>query len=165
MKQVNFGYTDTPINGVTTLSLSRGLLNFKADFSPVNLKNGEATVTNVTSPQDRPEKIRFASSKIDNVYKGSGISPSVQAPSVRGTNLLVQLTEVASITDPTDASYRVDVPISAHIVLKVPAIEQITEDHIIAVVGRLISGLFETGKSDSIRLARLVRGSLLPADL
>lgn len=165
MKQVNFGYTDTPIDGVTALTLSRGLLNFKADFSPVNLKNGEATVTNVTSPQDRPEKIRFAFSKIDNVYKGSGISSSVQAPSVRGTNLLVQLTEVASITDTTDASYRVDVPISAHIVLKVPAIEQITEDQIVAVVGRLISGLFETGKSDSTRLARLIRGSLLPADL
>lgn len=165
MKQVNFGYTDTPIQGVTSLTLSRGLLNFKEDFSPINVKNGEATITNVTSPQDRPEKIRFAFSKIDNVYKGSGISTSVQAPSVRGTNLLVQLTEVASITDNTDASYRVDVPISAHIVLKVPAVEQITEEHVIAVVGRLVSGLFETGKSDSIRLSRLVRGSLLPADL
>lgn len=164
-KQVNFGYTDTPIDGVTTLVLDRGKLNFGADFSPVNLKNGEATVTNVTSPQDRPEKLRFAISRIDNIYKGSGISPSAQAASVRGTNLLVQLTEVASITDTVDPSFRVDVPISAHIVLKIPAIEQITEDQLIAVVGRLVSGLFETGKTDSVRLSRLVRGSLLPADL
>lgn len=78
---------------------------------------------------------------------------------------MVQLTEIASITDTVDPSFRVDVPISAHIVLKVPAIEQITEDQLIAVVGRLVSGLFETGKTDSVRLSRLVRGSLLPADL
>lgn len=164
-KQVNFGYTDTAIAGVTTLNLPRGLINYAADFRTKSETKGELILTNITSPIDRPEKFRLAWSQVDNIYTGSGISETVQAPSLRGVNLLVQLTEVASITDTVDAAYRVDVPISCHLVIKVPAVEEITETHVAAAVGRLVSGLFETGSEANIRLKALLRGSLQPTDL
>lgn len=165
MKQVSFGYTDTPISGVTSLDFPRGLVNFGADFRTVVNKPGEAILTNITSPADRPEKFRIALSTVNNVYQGSGISPSVQAPSVRGSNLLVQLTEIVTITDSVDTGYRVDAPLSLHLVFKVPAIEQITEDHVMTAFGRLVSGIFETGSESNLRLKAELRGALIPSDL
>lgn len=164
-KQINFGYTDTPINGVESLSFSRGLVNFGADFKVRLDKKDELILTNITSPIDRPEKFRIAWSLLDNVYNGSGISLANQAPSLRGVNLLMQLTEVASITDDTDPAYRVDVPISVHCVLRVPAVEELTEEHIQTALGRLVSGFYETGAVSVDRIKALVRGSLEPSDI
>lgn len=165
MKSLKFSFTDTPISGVTTLDFPRGLVNFGTDFAPISEKPTEVVISNVTADRDMPEKFRFQYSNINNIYTNTGIAPSVQAASLRGTNLLVQLTEVASITDSVDASYRVDAPISAHLVLKAPAIEQVTETVLMTVIGRLISGLFETGDEGETRLARLLRGALLPKDI
>lgn len=165
MKSVSFGFTDTPISGVTELTFDRGLVNFGADFSTQSSKPGETILVNLTTPVDRPEKFRFAQSAISNVYSGSGISANVQAQSVRGSNVLVQLTEVLSITDDTDPTYRVDVPMAVHLVLKVPAIEQVTEDHVMTALGRLVSGIYNTGSEANTRLKALIRGSLLPSDL
>lgn len=164
-KSVNFGYTDTAIDGVTALDLSRGLVNFGADFRVKADKGNELILTNISSPIDRPEKFRIAWSLVENIYNNSGISESVQAQSVRGVNLLVQLTEVASVTDSVDAAYRVDLPLSYHLVIRVPAVEEITEDHVAAGIGRLVSGLFETGSEANTRLKALLRGSLEPTDL
>lgn len=164
-KTINFGYTDTPIPGVTSLDFSRGLINFGADFRVKSDKKDELILTNLTSPIDRPERFRIAWSLIDSIYNGSGISEGNQAPSLRGVNLLIQLTEVASITDSADASYRVDVPISIHCVVKVPAVEELTEAHIQAALGRLVSGFYETGSTATTRIKALVRGSLEPTDI
>lgn len=164
-KVINFGYTDTPINGVTSLNFPRGLVNFGADFRIRSEKKDEMILTNITSPIDRPEKFRMAWSLIDSVYNGTGIAEANQAPSLRGVNLLIQLTEIASITDSGDASYRVDVPISVHCVVKVPAVEELTEAHIQAVLGRLVSGYYETGSTATSRMKALLRGSLEPLDL
>lgn len=164
-KSVSFGYTDTAIPGVTTLDFPRGLVNYGADFRVKSNKADELILTNITSPMDRPEKFRFAWTIVDNIYNGSGISTAVQAASLRGVNLLVQLTEVGSISDSTDAAYRVDVPMSAHLVIRIPAIEEITEAHVTTLVGRMISGLFETGSEANDRLKSLLRGSLEPTDL
>lgn len=165
MKTLNFSYTDTPIAGVTSLTFPRGLVNFGADFAPVVEKPSEVVISNVTTDREQPEKYRYAISNVNNIYTGTGISSTVQAPSTKGVNLLVQLTDVGSVTDSVDASYRVDLPLSSHFVLKVPAIEQVTEAVIITHIGRLISGLFETGDNGTIRLSRLLRGALLPKDI
>lgn len=164
---VSFGYTDTPITGVTSLSFPRGLVNFGADFRATSQKsNSEELATNITCPLDRPEKFRWAVNRIGNIYTNTGVSASVQGPNKTGVNLLCQVSEVASCTAPTiDPSFRVDLPMSAHIVLKVPTTEYISEQHILALIGRLVSGLFETGETDELRLKAALRGALLPKDL
>lgn len=164
-KVISFGYTDTPISGVTSLELPRGRVNFGADFAVKVSKPSEVVLTNVSSPRDRAESFRFQSSTIQDVYSGLKINKSVQAPSLSGSNILIQLTEIATVTDTEDSTYRVDIPLSYHMVIKVPALEELTENHVLAGVGRLVSGLFETGSETNDRLKKILRGSLIPQDL
>lgn len=163
---VNFGHTDTPVDGVTALTLDRAILNYDADFRVKSNDAGkEVVLTNLTSPIDRPEKIRISFSEITNVYNGSGVDPSVSAPTKRGVSLLIQLTNVMSVSDSVDPDYRIDLPLSAHLVVKVPSSEHVTGAVIEDLIGRLLSGLFDTGSTSTARLESILRGSLLPSDL
>lgn len=165
-KVITQGYTDTPIEGVPSLSFSRGLLNFKEDFR-VKLNNSgkEVILTNITSPIGKPENIRIAYSEVANVFSGTGIEPTAYTPSKRGVNLLVQVTNVLSVTDDTDADFRVDLPISCHAVIKIPASEYITSEQIKIEIGRLLSSLYDTGSLNDSRLEAILRGSLVPTEL
>lgn len=164
-KTVNVGYTDTAISGVTSLTFPRGLLNYKVDYRVKSDTSNELILTNLTSPVDRPERIRISYQEISNIYSGTDIDASVYSPSKRGTSILVQLTEILSVTDSTVPAFRVDLPLSIHLVLKVPANENLTSDIVLASLGRLISGLFETGSTANTRMNSLLRGSLSPSDL
>lgn len=165
MKQVSFGYTDTPIDGVVSLEFPRGLLNFDADFDVVEDRPSEMTLVNVTTPRSKPEKVRIAYSVIPDIYKNVDIAETAQAGNISGVSVLVQLTQIGTITDDTDAAYEAQVPLSVHMVLRVPAIEQVTEDNVMAAVGRLVSNLFETGSLTNSRLKRILRGALKPTDI
>lgn len=164
-KVVNVGYTDTPISGVTSLELDRGLLNFGADWRVKTDSPGEVIISNLTSPVDRPERIRVSQSDVSNIYTGTDIDPSVYAPSRRGTSVLCQITETFSVTDTVDADYRIDLPVSAHLVIKVPNNENLTAAMVQTTIGRLISGIYDTGSETTVRLAAILRGSLKPSDL
>lgn len=160
------GYTDTAISGVTELTFDRGLLNFAADFRKKSEQSGkEIVLTNITSPVDRPEKIRIAYSDVSNVYGGTDIEPSVASPTKRGVSILAQITNVISVTDSVDPDYRVDLPVSYHLVIKVPVNENLTSSDLMTGIGRLLSALFETGDESTDRIDALLRGSLAPSDL
>lgn len=158
-------YSDTPISGVTALNLSRGLVNFKADFAVKSDEPGEAIITNRKSPLDAPETFRFGMTSIKDVYVNRNIDPGTYSPSKRGTQVLAQLEEVWTKTNSDDTSYRVNMPVSAHIVIRTPNDSAISLNDITELVGRLVSGLFETGSLTTDRLASLYRGSMLPSDL
>lgn len=165
-RSLNLNRTDTAIAGNPTQNLTRGNVNFDTDWRvKTNNPGKEVVLTNVTSPIDCPERFRIAYTEIGNVYAGSGVEKSVYAPTTRGVSVLVQLTEVLTVTDSTDAAYRVDLPVSYHLVIKVPANELITESVVQAGVARLLSGLYDTGVTTTARLAGLLRGSLVPSDV
>jgi len=161
----NVGYTDTAIAGNPTLNLLRGPVNFGSDFRIKSNTGSELVLVNLTSPVDRPEKFRFSFGEIANIYSGTEVDPSVYAPSKKGVSVLCQLTETISVTDAADPSYRVDLPVSAHLVLKLPSNENLTSAMIQTLVARLVSGLYETGLTTTSRISSLVRGSLTPAGL
>lgn len=164
-KSLGLNRTDTAVSGVTSLTLPRAVLNFAADFKVKSNTPEEAIITNLTSPIDAPETFRFAVSPIKDIYRNSGIEPTMYSPSRRGVNLLVQVVDTLTVTDSADTAYKVMLPIEAHLVCKIPANELVTEDVIIAFIGRLTSGLFDTGLATSARAKALLRGSLLPSDL
>lgn len=164
-KTVSFNYTDTAISGVSVLPLNRGLVNFGADFKVKQDEPDEAIVTNLTSPLSFPEKFRFGATEVNDVYKGAGIDPSYNAPSKRGVSILGQLTEVWTVNDSADASFQVALPVSAHIVVKVPKNENITPAMVQTLVARCISAFYETGSASTDRIGAMLRGSLLPSDL
>lgn len=161
-KVISVGYTDTI---AVAKSLSIPDLDYTVDFTPKSTKDGVAIITNVTSPLDRPENIRFAYSEIANVYEGTKVDPGYLGTSKRGVSLLCQVTDIYSLTDDTDTAYRVDLPVSAHIVLRLPACEYITPDMAKALVVRTVSSMFGTGQVSSARIAALLRGSLLPSGM
>lgn len=162
---INTGYTDTAISGVTSLALPRGLINFAKDFRVQKSGVADVTLVNLTSPIDRAEKFRFALSDIANIYTNTGIDPSVWGANKQGQSLLVQLSEVISVTDSVDPSYRVDLPIVCNITLKTPKSSLISADQLITFVGRAVSGLFDTGSTGTSGIVRLEHGSLVPSDL
>lgn len=165
-KKIDLGYKDTPIAGVTKLDFPRGLLNLKEDFRVKSDQSGkEVVLTNITSPIDRPEKIRLGYNEISNIYAGTGIDPSVLAPTKRGVSILAQVTDVLSVTDDTDSDYRIDLPMSCHLVIKVPASEYINAAKVQAQLGRMLSSLFDTGSLSESRLESILRGSLIPKEL
>lgn len=165
-KVKSVGYTDTAIEGVSSLTLQRGILNLGKDFRvKVNNPGKEVKLTNITCPTDRPEVIRIAYSDIPNVYSGTGIETAVTAPTKRGVSILSQITSVTSVTDSVAPDYRIDLPLSCHLVIKVPANENITADDVLVVVGRLLSSLFDSGVSTTSRLEAILRGSLVPSEL
>lgn len=163
MGSINLGYTDTPVDGVPTLTFPRGVLNYSKDWREVDTsKPDEVILTNVTSPLDRGERIRLAVSRISNVYQNTGISESAKAPSSKGLSILCQLTNTLRCES---ALGNVDLPVSVHLVIKVPAHEDITAAVIETQLGRLLSGLYETGDTTTSRLSAIMRGSLMPIDL
>jgi len=166
-KVINQGYTDTPVSGVTSLTFPRAVLNIDKDFRVKSTNNNgkEVVLTNITSPIDRPENIRLAYTDIANIYSGTGVEPSVAAPTKRGISVLAQVTDVVSVTDDTDADFRVDLPISCHLVIKVPASEYINAAQVKTVLGRLLSSLYDTGATSDSRLEAILRGSLVPSEL
>lgn len=165
-KVKSMGYADTPVDGVTELTFPRAILNFGKDFRVKSNNAGkEVVLTNITSPVDRPEKIRIAYTDVANVYSGTGVEASVLAPTKRGVSILAQVTETISVTDDTDPDYRVDLPVSYHVVVKVPASEHINASDVQAGLGRLLSSLFDTGATNASRLEAILRGSLVPSEL
>lgn len=165
-KVKSVGYTDTAIAGNPTLTFPRGSLNFASDFRVKSNNAGkEVILTNITSPSDRPEKIRIGYTEVANVYSGTGVEPTVSAPTKRGLQILSQVTEVISVTDDTDPNYRIDLPVSYHLVIKVPTSEHIGAADVKTGIGRLLSSLFDTGVMTTTRLEAILRGALVPSEL
>lgn len=163
-KTLSVNYTDTPINGVSSLVFNRGLLNFAKDFKVKSEEPGEILLTNLTSPVVYPEKIRISVSDVANVYNGSSVEPSLFAPTKKGTSLLVQVTEIFKVTDSV-TSQEVALPVSVHFVVKVPNHELVTPTIVEDLIGRALSCLYDTGVSTTTRLTALLRGSLKPSDI
>lgn len=159
-KSTSWGLTDTPINGVTSLNFQRGLLNFSSDFSVSESSPKECKLVNLTSPLDRVERVTIATTPVASIYKDSGIDPKVQAPSKKGTQVLVKIQDILSVSDSADPGYRIDLPLQAHMVLRFPNDETITADVILKQLGRMISCIYDTGSTATSRLNEIIRGAL-----
>jgi hypothetical protein len=163
-KVIDKGYKDTPVSNPVPLTLTREPINFGKDFRVYRQSNDELWLTNVTSPIDRPERLRIARKEIANVYQGTDISPSVHAPSKKGVNLHLQLQQTVEVTDSTNPEFLVHVPITTSITIKTPA-SYMDAGTVMDSVERLLTGIFETNSESSDRLAGLLRGSLIPMDI
>ena len=157
-------HTDTALATEPTV-LQPDSLNFSSDFSKKESKADNAVLVNTTSPLDRQETVKFSWSRIGNVYSGTGIDQSSYSPNKTGVSALMQLNTILSVTDSVTGK-RTDLPISAHVVLKVPNHEVITSAILTQVATRLVSLMYEQSGTDAgTRLNSLVRGACLPKAL
>lgn len=161
-KTLNKGFDPTGEASDKTLAIAG--FKYPDEFRVKSESPDEAILVNITSPMDRVEKLRFAYSEVADVYKNTSIDSSVAAASKRGVQVLAQASETWSLTDDADPEYRVDLPVSAHIVVKIPACEYISETDILELLGRAVGGLYD-GTTAQWRLSDLVRGALVPKGL
>lgn len=163
-KSVDLNHVDTEVEGVSTLTLAKGIINWGVDYRVKSQDAKSLILTNLTSPLDKPETFRVAVSDVTDIYKGAGIDPAQYGPSRKGKSLLCGLNSVYSVTDSvTGVVY--DLPIKCHVVLTTPNDAVITPAMIEAFLGRMLAGLYESGSATTGRLVAMLRGSLLPSDL
>jgi hypothetical protein len=140
-------------------------LNFGTDFVKTSYKPGEAIISNLTSPLDRVETVRFAVSPVANIYAGTKLDPSNQSQNKRGTNVLIQVRSCLGVTD-SDTNEKIILPFEGHLVLRVPQHDAVTTDIVKAHVSRVLGGLYEDGDTFmGSRLSALLRGGVLPSAL
>lgn len=157
---INKGYTDTI---VATKNVAIPDLDYAHDFHTSQDVPGEVIMTNITSPLDRGETIRFAITNVKDVYTNSGIDPAYQAASHQGVSLVVQVNDTWRYEDAaTPTADKVDLPISAHLVIKAPKTSFLGADDYLSIAKRVNSLLFGTGQVTSARLMMMLKGALDP---
>lgn len=158
----SLGYSDTAMSGVTAPSISAPNLNYGVDFRIKSESNKEVVLTNTTAPLDQIETIRFGYSEIADVYSKSGLNSDQIPGTKKGINLLVQVNDTLKITDSGNAAFSQYLPISAHMVIKVPQSGYITPAIVATLISRLNATLYESGSSN---LSALLKGVLTPKSL
>lgn len=161
-KTTAFGYTDTLDGGSATRTFTRANLNWPLDFVATEKSDMKFQAANKTSPLDQLETVRVQASEISDIYKGTTIDPSAYAGSRKGLSIVGQVNDILRVTDSVDATYQVDLPISCHMVIKVPQNSMITADNVMAVAGRCLALLFDSNQITSGRIANLLRGAMTP---
>lgn len=162
-KSINMVLVDTAIAGVTAPTLTLPVLNYDSDFrlKKSNAAN-EITMVNTTTGLDEDEQIRVAFNEIADIYKNAGISCDNVSSSKTGYSLLVQLTKTVKVADSADATYSAHVPLSVHIVIKVPRMEAVTNETIKLLVSRLFATLYEGG---TLKALGMLKGAISPKGL
>lgn len=160
----SFGYTDTIS---TPKNIAIPDLDYANDFAVVRDDASEVILTNVTSPVDQAETIRFGYQNVTNVYNNTGIDPSVMATTKRGVSIVGQVNDIlrVSSTDGTCCDVGYDLPIEAHVVVKVPLNQFVTSEVALTIVKRAFSTFFATGSVTADRLNALLRDALKPSTM
>jgi len=159
---VSTGCTDTVQAGVTAPTKNLPVINYDKDFRVKSTSSKETVLINTSSPLDQVETVRFGFSEIANIYAKSGLNLDQVSGSVKGINVLAQLTETIKVTDSANAAFVQYLPISAHLVIKAPQSGYITPDVLDTLLTRLIGTLYENGVSI---LPALSKGVLTPKSL
>lgn len=161
-KQLTFGFTQ---EAAATRKIDVPTLALSTDYAVTKNDQMDVYVSNLTSPTDQPETLRYGSKSIQNIYNNSGIDPSFYATSKRGLSIVSELFEVASITDTDDPSFRIDYPIQTHVVIKVPVSQYVNANDVLTILLRNVSMLFQQSNSTSTRISELMHGAMVPSEL
>jgi len=157
------GYTDTPIDGVSALWTGFGVVNWAADFRVLPSDGtGEVSVINTTTPVDQPETFRFAQKVKKDIYAGTDIDASAKLGNTSGLSTLIELRQVHSVTESTDAAYRKLVPIRVGITIDSPRDANFTKVQVLNMVKRALAGIHSQGVYDDFRINDLLHGVLKP---
>lgn len=165
----SFGYTDK-LSATKNVAIPQ--LSYSTDYSVKSETPNEVVITNVTSPLDQPETIRFAQQPVRDIYNGSAVDPTAMSVSRQGISLVIQVNDILRVTPDSsestcccDGGY-MDFPISTHIVIRTPVAQYITADTVMTVVKRNIAALFGEGADvTSGRLNQMLRGALKPSTM
>lgn len=161
-KTIQTIFTDTAISGVTAPSLTVPVLNYDTDF---RLKSGsvnEVIMVNTTTSLDADETIRLSVAEVQDIYKNSGIAVDLISDTKQGYSLLLQVNQIVKVTDSSNLNYEAHIPLSAHLVIKLPKAEAITNEVILKLVSRVVAPLYDNGVPKALSM---LKGAISPKGL
>lgn len=133
------------------------------NYAVVSDTANECRITDVTASLETPRIVRYAAQDVANVYSGTDIDPSAYAPVRRGRSVVIQTSLNVKVTDSTDPSFLVLLPVQIHTVVKLPITDYLDSTDIALILNDHIGDIVLTAETD--RLPRLLRGALKPSDL
>lgn len=150
-------YTDAV---ATPKNISVPDLSYSADYVCTKDEAQEAIFVNTTSTDVRShESIRFAASRVSNVYQG--IEVASQAPTKQGQQVMAEVIILyKAVNSVTGEEY--EIPFKGRIVLRVPTQSYVTADLVQDGLNRTISAIFATGGVDETRAVNMIKGILKP---
>lgn len=151
-----FGFTNTTDSSVTLTPKALGLTSNYAISADVS---DQAVLNNKTAPIDLQEVISYRSMDINNL-KSNAVNIQYPSPVTTGVQYSVQVTDTLSTTDSSDASFRVDEPISVTISVRHPKSGNIGSTQVATVMMRALSSLVK--EDGSWRFDDLMRGAERP---
>jgi len=159
-KTIVTGPTDTAFSGSTAMTVPVPGLNWFTDYRVRTSQPGEVVFTNVTTPTDQAETVRFSQRAKKDIYSGTGIDQAAYLPVRSGLSTLIELRQTWVETDSGDATYRKLIPVRVGITLDLPTYGNITAAQALVLTERAVSCLFERGTVNSTGLGALQRGIL-----
>lgn len=133
-KTSSFGFTNTA-DGTTTVT--RKNLGLLTNYAVTEDAADSAVLSNKTAPIDQGEIIGYKSRLIPNVRNDLNIQ--YPSPVTGGIQYVIEDQCLLSTVDSDDASFRVDEPIFAQLLIRHPRSGNITNAIVGTVVQRLIS--------------------------
>lgn len=161
-KSTSWGFTDTV---VATKNVAVPDLSYTADYAVESYDAQKVSLVNKTSPLDQLEHLRYQCQEVPNIYKGTSIDPSAYSVSRKGISVAVVLNDTLRVTESTDASYQMDLPVKATLTVVVPQSAYLSADLIASLIKRNVAAWFGTGVVTSDRIMALVRGSMKPTGM
>lgn len=146
----------------TTKNITVPDLDYKADYSISKDSPEEAILINTTGASlTSPESIRYANTKISNVYVGSEIPTIQQHPIKGGVRTLCELRTTLSATNSV-SGLEVELPLKGWVCLQVPTVNLVTKQAVEYLLCRALSTAFNTGATDGTREVEVARRDLIP---
>lgn len=159
------GAFTVPAGGATKAFPVRDMV-WATDWRVKQNQPSEILLTAARASVDRPAEIRVAVSAVKDVYDKSDIDPSHRSPYRRGLTILSQFRNVFTLTDSANPLSSVYLPVSAHLVIRIPILEQITSDVVKdAIIANVVGALFESTSVNGDRISDLMHGVLAPRPL
>lgn len=154
-KMTTFSFTNTSESEVTLKPIALGLIS---NYALVTDEPSEVRLDNKTAPLDQGEIVSFKAREIPKV--ATSLKNYYPAPVTTGIQYVIEVEEMLTTTVDSDATYRVDEPITAYLTIRHPKSGNITQAHITEVLQRLIGACLDD--EGNWRFEELMRSALKP---
>lgn len=148
----------TPVTSPMALSVQA--LNFDADWRVVEESPGKIVYTNVNADVDVPCTIRIQQTLRPNVYAGTGIEPGGQCATKRGCDTVIEFKNIWKLTDDSDPSSAVYLPVRAALTLNTPVHPMTTISNVQEILYALFGAIADKAEASDLSagLALLLHG-------
>lgn len=158
----SWGYAE---DSSSAYSVKRPNPKYKEDFAIYEDEAGKTVLTNLTSPMDQPETVRYQYQHVANIYNGSDVDPSFWSQNKNGYSVVVDVKNNLRVTD-SEAGKEIIYPVKAHLVFSAPKSQHITAGEIEHVISRILGFLSSTDtEALDDHINSLMRSATRPAEM